>query len=396
MKPHIEKLSNTSAELQLLSSNGTFELPVVDFTPFVEQEVQQQDGPTEAQLQAAKALDEACRSHGFVCLRNTGISKEVLQRAFDASKSLFQGTKEAKSKLKPLDPVSNTGYNGFGSEALNRRRGADLKEVFNIRMPKKKNEQEDHGNYAKAFVGTSSEFQDAATEFWMDTTLLGKRFGECCAIALGLEIDYFTKTLQELDLTTCRMLHYPPCRPADVTESSEEHDPRSAIRVGEHTDFGIFTFLFIDNLQDKSSHGLQVKPVEGGDLGRGSIVARGDEMFTTGWKDVVFDQTFLETVEEDTSCSVLVNTGALMARWTNDVWRATAHRVVVKPEARNSHRYSIACFFDPDKNTICSADPKFLADGEKPKYPPISSMDYLLMKLREAQRTDDYEEPNKA
>jgi isopenicillin N synthase-like dioxygenase len=364
-------------------NTSTFELPVVDFTAFVEAEVQP-DGPTEAQIQTAKALDEACRSHGFVCLRNTGISKEAVQRTFDASKTLFQGTDKAKSKLKQLDFVSNTGYIGFGVESLNRRRGADMKEAFNVRMPKGEDCHE-------LFTGTSSDFGDTATKFWKDTTTLSKRFAECCAIALGLEIDFFAKTLEEYNLSTCRMLHYPPCRVAD---SEQEGDPKSAIRVGEHTDFGIFTFLFINNIQDKSSTGLQVKPVEGGDLGSGSLVALGDDMFTTGWKDVVFDQTFLDTVDKDTSCSVMVNTGALMARWTNDEWRATAHRVVVKPEARDSHRYTIACFFDPDKKTICSVDPKFVADGETPKYPPISSLDYLQMKLREVQCIDD-EEPSK-
>ena len=60
----------------------------------------------------------------------------------------------------------------------------------------------------------------------------------------------------------------------------------------------------------------------------------------------------------------IVNTGVLMARWTNDEWRATAHRVIVSPELESSrHRYSIARsqenfpfdhFYKPDN---CLADP---------------------------------------
>jgi isopenicillin N synthase-like dioxygenase len=93
-------------------------------------------------------------------------------------------------------------------------------------------------------------------------------------------------------------------------------------------------------------------------------------------------------MNQDTTCSLIVNTGALMARWTNDVWRATAHRVIIpldNVQARLSHRYSIAMFFDPDSSTICSVHPKLVAEGDSVKYEPIGSLEYLMMKISEAQ-----------
>ena len=82
----------------------------------------------------------------------------------------------------------------------------------------------------------------------------------------------------------------------------------------------------------------------------------------------------------------MVNTGALLARWTNDVWRATAHRVIV-PNAlvASTDRYSIACFIDPDAKAVVEVDPRFVPEGEDPKYPPTTGLEYLLMKLKEAQ-----------
>ncbi|CAB9514673.1 oxoglutarate-dependent dioxygenase [Seminavis robusta] len=350
---------------------GTFELPVVDFAPFSSAS-NGAESPSPEQQSVANAIDNACRTHGFVCLRNTGIARQALATTFDASQNLFGMTHELKAGLKQLDPIANIGYNGLGSEALNRRRAADLKEVFNVRQP---------DSNPDLFQGTPPGFQEASTQFWEQITLLSQQFSKCCAVALGLDLDYFSKTMTKMDLCTLRMLCYPPC----PTTDSDAKDPSSSIRVGEHTDFGAYTFLFVHNLQDKSSHGLQVKPIEGGDLGCGSLVNRSDDMFISGWKDVIFDEATLAEMAQDDSCSVLVNTGALMARWTNDVWRATAHRVIVKPEARNSYRYSIAVFFDPDKETICSVHPKFVPQGQQPKYPPIQSLEYLLMKLREAQ-----------
>ena len=92
----------------------------------------------------------------------------------------------------------------------------------------------------------------------------------------------------------------------------------------------------------------KVKAIDGADLGLGSILERDTSVFTSGWNDVVFGDDFLQEIEGDESATLLVNTGALMARWTNDTWRATTHRVVEKPEARCFHRYSIASFFDLD------------------------------------------------
>lgn len=117
--------------------------------------------------------------------------------------------------------------------------------------------------------------------------------------------------------------------------------------------------------------GLQIKSVPGGEVG-GDAGGEGE-----GWKDVV-----LPPVGRDTPV-LIVNTGALMARWTNDEWNATAHRVVVKDkEAAARSRYSIACFIDPDSNSLVEVHPNFASDGRVIKYEPIKSSDYLAQKLQ--------------
>lgn len=365
-----------SVTKDIATENGEskFSIPVVDFLPF-----QMSEGPlnTPEHEEAAKALDRICRNEGFVCLRNSGIPKDLVEDLFRVSKDLFGSPEEQKKEvLLPLDPKTNYGYCGFQGEALNRARQPDLKEAFNIRKPSLEG--------YPGFQGTSEEFQRVSTDFWNQVTSLGRKFSVCCAMALGLDHDYFSKGLAELDQATLRLLHYPPCPEIEQDNDSIEE----AIRVGEHTDFGIFTFLFVHNMADASSQGLQVKPIEGGDLGLGSMVERDSTVFNSGWKDVVLDESLLKEIEGDNSVALLVNTGALLARWTNDTWRATAHRVVVKPQSRDFHRYSIATFFDPDKNTMCTVDTKFVPDGMQPKYPPISSFEYLMMKLREAQEIE--------
>ena len=152
-------------------------------------------------VRAQSQINQRNRTHGFVCLRNSGISKSKLQAAFDASQKLFSQSTTQKEKLKPIDPLSNTGYIGYGGEALNRSRKTDLKEAFNVR-----------GNSASngAFIGTPPSFQSIATELWDELQRLGNKYAICCALALGLDEQYFSKTLKDMDLSTLRMLHYPP------------------------------------------------------------------------------------------------------------------------------------------------------------------------------------------
>ena len=57
-------------------------------------------------------------------------------------------------------------------------------------------------------------------------------------------------------------------------------------------------------------------------------------------------------------------------------------------EVASRHRYSIACFIDPDAEARVAVDPRFIKEGEQAKYPETTGLDYLLMKLREAQGVD--------
>lgn len=360
-----------------------FELPVVNFSSFHSFQYSSDNDESiisSAQKKTAKEINDANQIHGFVCLRNSGISHEAIDAAFKSSIELFQVEAETKDQaFKKLDPVTNTGYSGFAKESLNRKRRPDLKEAFNIRA--KSNTNGDFG-------GTPPTFAQTSTQLWNELKRLGHNYAVCCAIALGFEPDYFAKTLTDMDCCTLRMLHYPPCE-EDVSHIDDMEDTTEAIRVGEHTDFGIFTFLFVHDFDNASSHGLQVRAVEGSDLSgdNSSDIIKDETFYKEGWNDVVFDQETTEEIKTDESCTVIVNTGALMARWTNDIWRATAHRVIVSStQAKLSHRYSIAMFFDPDGETICSVHPKLVEEsGGHVKYEPIKCIDYLMMKLKEAQ-----------
>ena len=324
--------------------------------------------------------------HGFLFLANLGaISPELTRRTFDASKALFAMPDADKlEQLARIRPETNSGFSPFGTERLNRRRGADQKEAFNVRRPR--------DAPADALRGTPVAFRAAAAQLWDGLEALTHRYCLACALALGVERDFFSAALRQLDLCTVRFLHYPPTdwpTAGAAPDAPLDGSAACAVRVSEHTDFGFVTVLLLD----EGAEGLQIKPVLGGEVGGAAGGERG------GWRDVC--------APAGAPHGALVNTGALLARWTNDLWRATAHRVVVPSAAVAARdRYSIACFLDPDTDALVAPHAAFerpresarggaeaeggaahggAATATGARYAPITGGEFLLMKLREAQ-----------
>jgi hypothetical protein len=89
------------------------------------------------------------------------------------------------------------------------------------------------------------------------------------------------------------------------------------------------------------------------------------------------------------SDTIVVNAGDLLQRWSNDVIRSTEHRVVSPPTPPENDtypaRYSIAYFCNPNWDaTIECLDGCFgaAAGGQKKKYSPINTHEYLVSRLR--------------
>lgn len=391
------------------------QVPSVDLSPFFTNDgvmATPPAAPTLLQLEVAKQIHETCCQHGFLHVTNFGLSPELIHDAFQGSQELFDLPLEHKqSVLKRLGTQDNTGYSPFASERLNRARNSgDMMESFNIRYgPWNKND----------FTGCPDGFQEMAEKLQTALTDVARRYSIACALALGMHkyiagedetvaassedhplgaLHFFHDTFQRMDLCTIRMLHYPPVDVQSLMESSLGPSDKSgdsslgAIRIGEHTDFGAFTFLL---LKDESAYkGLQIKPVLGGEIGgiHGGEIAK-------DWLDVLPPSPSMTSsnLANDSSSSgvgAIVNTGALMARWTNDTWRATAHRVIVPNDEAvyGSHRYTIACFMDPDADSVVDVHPHFLRQVDQEgnvigtipkKYETTTGLEYLLEKLRQ-------------
>jgi isopenicillin N synthase-like dioxygenase len=80
----------------------------------------------------------------------------------------------------------------------------------------------------------------------------------------------------------------------------------------------------------------------------------------------------------------VINIGDLMARWTNDRWVSTLHRVVNPPieAGGGSRRQSLAFFHQPNWDKEIRCIETCLAPGEAPRHAPVLSGPYLMSKFR--------------
>lgn len=146
------------------------------------------------------------------------------------------------------------------------------------------------------------------------------------ARALSIAPGFFAERMRRPECYL-RLLRYPV--QADLPVSTDTH-----------TDYGAITLLATD-----AAGGLQVHPLGG------------------PWIDVVAPEG-----------SLIVNLGDMLARWTNDVYRSTPHRVVA---GAGTDRYSVPFFVNPDADTLVECIPTCVDDGHPCAYEPVTATEFL-------------------
>ena len=311
------------SDVQLTPAN----IPVVDFAQFLSNNAPQRQ-------QAVEEIFQACRDVGFLYLSNHGIPTSAIEQIFEQSRTFFELPLNQKQQLAWSSEHSNSGYIGVERERLNEVQPGDLKEAFNIN----KVGLSKTGDLSEATLWPDSHplFRQTITDFFQLCSTAASHILQAFACALRLPQNYLVERHQTQDYTL-RLLHYP----------SLSNAPKPGqLRAGVHSDYGSLTLLFQDSIG-----GLEVRSTQGNWVAAPAI--------------------------PDT---ILVNTGDLMERWSNNVFRSTKHRVRL-PEA-NQQRYSIAFFCQPDADADIVCLPTCQSETNPAKYAPVKSGDYLLSRLR--------------
>lgn len=318
-------------------------IPVIDIAPFFQ-------GDETARKSVADAIDTACREIGFFAMTGHGTDEDVMARTRAAAEAFFAQPLEEKLKVERPPQKVSRGYNRFMDRSLSYSLGKeappDLQEAFAFGPEEFTGENWIPGDARTAMLApnrwpeTPAGFRETMLAFDAEMRALGERMLDIVACALDVDRRYFDDKFDHQS-SVARMVRYP--------SQGNDRPVEGQLRAGEHTDYGMLTFL------------------------RGDDVPGGTQVLTRGgdWIDVA-----------NPPGGIVCNIGDALARWTNDRWTSTLHRVGNPPDA-GSDRISLVYFHSPNHDAPIECIPSCVgADG--PKYPPVTFADHYLGKVMKA------------
>lgn len=296
--------------------------PIIDITRLRSED----DGePARACIDAMHA---ACLDTGFFVVIGHGLDDHI-DGLFDAARSFF-ALPQARKELVPR--VNRYGFVPHSDSAIDTSRQSDNTEYLDLGLFAEVAFPEIEGidgcKDTDGFETTVRRYQRRALD-------VGAAILRALAIALDVEPDFFATRMVEPQCKL-RFLHYPKIEPAT--------DGTLPVPTHPHTDYGAITMLATDGVP-----GLEVKPIG------------------SRWTPV-----------EALAGSLIINLGDMLARWSNDVYRSTPHRVV---GPASGDRLSIPFFINPDPSTIIECIPTCVTSDRPCRYEPVRAGDFLASRI---------------
>jgi isopenicillin N synthase-like dioxygenase len=311
------------------------EIPTLDISPYLSG----RPGGCEA---VAARLREISRTVGFFYLKGHGIPQELIDRVFEQSRRFHALPIETKKKIPFFEtggfksgyqPCSEDDYQHRNINIISNAK-PNLVAKFSINREGGSGGLSMSEDERRARVNIWPEnlpgFKETLLAYHGSIEQLGRRFLPLWAASLALALDYFDRFFATPHLTMS-LLHYPPQQIVGERQYG----------IAPHTDNAMMTFL-----TQQGVRGLAVRMPSG------------------RWRAV-----------DVVPGTLLVNTGNLIVRWTNNEYLSTKHRVI---NTSGVERYSIPVFFGPSGDAVIEVLPTCQGPQRPPLYEPIT-----YTKLRE-------------
>ncbi|MGX0954348.1 isopenicillin N synthase-like dioxygenase [Pseudomonas viridiflava] len=306
------------------------QLPIIDIAPLYGTD-------TEAWQSVASQIDSACREWGFFYITGHPITPQRIEQVQSAARRFFAQPAEEKLRIDITQSTHHRGYGAIATEQLDPSLPSDLKETFDMGLHMDARHPDVLAG--KPLRGPNRHpdlpgWESLMEQHYLDMQALAQTLLRAMTLALGIERDFFDKRFED-PVSVLRMIHYPPRH----TATSKEQQG-----AGAHTDYGCITLLHQD-----AAGGLQVRDVRG------------------EWIDAPpIKGTFV------------VNLGDMMARWSNDRYLSTPHRVI---SPLGVDRYSMPFFAEPHPDTRIECLPGCQSESQPARYPLTTCAEFLLSRF---------------
>ena len=305
------------------------EIPTLDIAAYL-------SGQPGARERVAAQLRDISETVGFFYLKGHGIPSDLIDRVFGESRRFHALPIEIKRAIPYFDTGSfRSGYQpSFKDEYQNTNINIIANAKPNLVARFSINREGGSGGLSmtdeerRARVNIWPEnlpgFKETLSDYHARIEKLGRQFLPLWATSLKLSSDYFEKFFATPHLTMS-LLYYPP----------QEQVGDRQYGIAPHTDNAMMTFL-----AQKDIPGLAVRMPSG------------------HWRAV-----------EPVPGTLVVNTGNLIVRWTNDQYLSTKHRVI---NTNTVDRYSIPVFFGPSGDALIEVLPTCRGPERPALYEPIT------------------------
>ncbi|KAL4621940.1 hypothetical protein ACB092_06G263300 [Castanea dentata] len=278
------------------------------------------------------SLAEACKTWGFFHIINHGISKDLFSKLYLLSNDLFNLPSDTKLKVGPFSSIKTYTPHFIASPYF---------ESLRVSGPNFLDSAQSSAN--ALFVQQNSEFSEILQEYGRKMEELSKNIIKVLLMSLK---HGFGKKDYESEFKNChgymRINNYSPPESLEVEVEG----------LGMHTDMSCVTIVYQDEIG-----GLQVKSKEG------------------KWMDI-----------RPCEGTLVVNIGDMLQAWSNEKFRSSEHRVVLKQPA---NRFSLAFFWCFEDEKVIIAPDEVVGEGNVRLYNPFVCLDYL--KFRESNERGKFE-----
>lgn len=285
---------------------------------------------------AADAIRAACLTDGFFYITNHGVPDSVIAAVHTEGQRFFRQPPEIKRQA--AVNARHRGFNALGDALMYEARKPDHKEFFSMGLDLPETDPDvlagEKLRGPNNWPPGMPTFRAALEAYYAAMLSCGADLMRAVAVSLDLAPDFFAPRYRK-PLQRTQIVYYPP-QPPDLDADQ--------FGVAPHSDFGCITLLWQDD-----NGGLEVL-----------------ERSTQRW-----------VAAPPIPGTLVINVADLLARWTNDRYASTPHRVINRS---GRERLSIATFHDPDFKAV--VDPRDLGTPEADcRYEPILAGEHIVGRI---------------